>query len=224
VPYLALVALPSLKDVNDNQGYAAGDQYVEKASSLLQAQIRNLQHAQLFRLSGSEFAILATLGTTSSQEFAMHVRQAFEIANTEQYPHGFASIALLPVAPHDDLSASLSRLDGLQAKQQAEPSPALALPVNHAPTGRKFCIISPARWFPIPLPVSVTLNCIFPRTWSGCLKWKYSRYISSNSCCMSKPLSSFARTVNNWRHRMYLRWPTGLVCHCCWIKRWSLTF
>ncbi|OBP14288.1 hypothetical protein A5320_10855 [Rheinheimera sp. SA_1] len=136
VPYLALVALPSLKDVNDNQGYAAGDQYVEKASSLLQAQIRNLQHAQLFRLSGSEFAILATLGTTSSQEFAMHVRQAFEIANTEQYPHGFASIALLPVAPHDDLSASLSRLDGLQAKQQAEPSPALALQLEPVVTGK----------------------------------------------------------------------------------------
>ena len=134
--YLALVALPSLKEVNDKHGYAAGDQYVEKASSILQAQIRHLQQAQLFRLSGSEFAILATLGTASSQELVMQVRQAFEIANTEQYPHGFAGIALLAVDAHDDLSATLSRLDGLQAKQQAEPAPALAYQLEPVVVGK----------------------------------------------------------------------------------------
>lgn len=116
--YLGLIALPSLKAINDQSGYASGDAYVEKAGTLLQAQLKHLQWSQLFRVSGSEFAILAKLGTNSAVEFDAQLRQTFEIATSDTYPQGFANLVLLPVQPGADLSSSLSRLDTMQAKQQ----------------------------------------------------------------------------------------------------------
>ena len=119
--YLGLIALPSLKDLNDQHGYASGDAYVEKASSLLQAQLKHLQWSQLFRISGSEFAILARLGATTVLEFDAQLRQSFEIASSDQYAHGFANLVLLPVQAGADLSSCLTQLDGLLAKQQFAP-------------------------------------------------------------------------------------------------------
>jgi len=123
--YLGLIALPSLKELNDAAGYASGDAYVEKAGTLLQAQLKSLQWSQLFRIGGSEFAILARLGATTAVEFDAQLRQSFEIANSDAYPHGFASLVLLPVQAGADLSSSLSRLDAMQAKQQAAVMPIL---------------------------------------------------------------------------------------------------
>ena len=113
--YVALVALPSLKALNDNQGYASGDGYVQKASTLLQGQVKHLQWSQLFRISGSEFAILARLGQVSAEEFAAQLQQAFEIACSDTYPHGFANLVMMKVQPMADLSTVLSRLDAQQA-------------------------------------------------------------------------------------------------------------
>ncbi len=132
--YLGLVALPSLKELNDAAGYASGDAYVEKAGTLLQAQLKSLQWSQLFRISGSEFAILARLGATTAVEFDAQLRQSFEIANSDAYPHGFASLVLLPVQAGADLSCSLSRLDAMQAKQQAAVMPILDFQQEHHQT------------------------------------------------------------------------------------------
>lgn len=132
--YLGLIALPSLKALNDATGYASGDAYVEKAGALLQAQLKSLQWSQLFRISGSEFAILARLGATTAVEFDAQLRQSFEIANSDAYPHGFASLVLLPVQAGADLSSSLSRLDAMQAKQQAAVLPMLDFQQEHHQT------------------------------------------------------------------------------------------
>lgn len=116
--YIGLVALRSLKFVNDQQGYSAGDAYVEKAASLLTTQISSLQQGQIFRISGSEFVILARLGLTSAQQFGIALQQSLEIANSESFPDGFASIALQPWQPGDELATTLMKLDNQSLRQQ----------------------------------------------------------------------------------------------------------
>ncbi|ALZ77069.1 EAL domain-containing protein [Rheinheimera sp. F8] len=129
-PYLTLIALTSLKQVNDQQGYAAGDQYVEKAAGLLQQQARTQELAQVFRISGSEFAILTQFGEGSASTFQLQLQQTFEIANSEQYPHGFAAVVMAPLQGAEELSSVLARLDGLQARQLNHPAPATQNPAE----------------------------------------------------------------------------------------------
>lgn len=140
-PYLALVALSSLKLVNDKDGYAAGDAYVEKASTLLQTQLRQLEAAQLFRISGSEFAILARFGENSASEFKLQLEQTFAIAAGDGYPSGFARVSLLALQPGDELSQALARLDGDQALQTNLPSP--ASPTAATPNADPISLINP---------------------------------------------------------------------------------
>lgn len=125
--YLGLVALRSLKYVNDQQGYSAGDAYVEKAASILNAQIAHLQQGQIFRISGSEFVLLARLGHTSAQQFDLTLRQALEIASSEHYPDGFASLALQQWQPGDELSTALMKLDSQSMRQQFQSTPTAQL-------------------------------------------------------------------------------------------------
>lgn len=137
-PYIALIALASLKQINDREGYAAGDAYVEKAAGLLQAQLKHVEAAQLFRISGSEFAVLARFGENSASEFKLALQQTFAIADNQTYQAGFASIAMLMLQPGEDLSQTLARLDGAQVLQHHLPSP--AAPQDAAdPT----CLINP---------------------------------------------------------------------------------
>lgn len=120
--YIMLVALTSLKHVNDQQGYAAGDLYVQKAADLLLHHVRGQESAQLFRISGSEFAVLARAGQSSADEFRCGLMQTFEIARTDQYPTGFASVVMHRLNAGEDLSTTLSRLDHDQARQQLNPA------------------------------------------------------------------------------------------------------
>jgi diguanylate cyclase (GGDEF)-like protein len=114
--YIGLVTLGSLKYINDHENYSVGDQYVLKAASLLQAQVKNLHFGQLFRIAGGDFVILAELGQASSNSLAENLQQAFEIATSDNYPNGFATAVLLPVRSDDDLGTALSRLDAKLAK------------------------------------------------------------------------------------------------------------
>jgi diguanylate cyclase (GGDEF)-like protein len=122
--YLALVSLSSLKHINDQQGYASGDQYVQKAAELLASQVRQREGAQLFRLSGSEFAVLARFGENSAAEFALTLQQTFAIADGSAYPQGFATLSLLQLMPDEELSHAMARADGALAQQANLPSPA----------------------------------------------------------------------------------------------------
>jgi diguanylate cyclase (GGDEF)-like protein len=120
--YIMLVALCSLKHVNDSQGYAAGDLYVQKAADLLLHHVRGQESAQLFRISGSEFAVLTRAGQSSADEFRRGLMQTFEIARTDQYPAGFAAVVMRRLNAGEDLSTTLSRLDSEQARQDMHPT------------------------------------------------------------------------------------------------------
>ena len=120
--YMMLVALTSLKHVNDQQSYAAGDLYVQKAADLLLHHVRGQESAQLFRISGSEFAVLTRAGQSSADEFLRGLMQTFEIARTDQYPAGFATVVMRRLNAGEDLSTTLSRLDSEQARQTINPT------------------------------------------------------------------------------------------------------
>lgn len=120
--YMMLIALGSLKHVNDQHGYAAGDLYVQKAADLLLHHVRGQESAQLFRISGSEFAVLTRAGQSSADEFRVGLMQTFEIARTDQYPAGFATVVMRKLNAGEDLSTTLSRLDNEQARQSVNPA------------------------------------------------------------------------------------------------------
>ncbi len=129
--YIMLVALNSLKFVNDQQSYAAGDLYVQKAADLLLHHVRGQENARLFRISGSEFAVLAHFGQSSADDFRRGLQQTFEIARTEQYPTGFAGVVMRKLNAGEDLSTTLSRLDSEQARYSMHPAdPAPATPAE----------------------------------------------------------------------------------------------
>ncbi len=131
--YVVLVSLGSLKYVNDHVNYTAGDHYVMKAAGLLQGQIKHLQMAQLFRIAGGDFVIVAELGQASALALSESLLQAFEIANTDAYPEGFATFAMLPVRSEDNLGATLSRLDAslAHASQHQTPPPPSELSIKN---------------------------------------------------------------------------------------------
>lgn len=122
--YVMLVALSSLKQVNDQQGYASGDLYVQKAADLLLHHVRGQESAQLFRVSGSEFAVLARFGQSSAEEFRTGLQQTFEIARTDAYTAGFATVVMRKLTAGEDLSTTLSHLDSEQARQELDPAAA----------------------------------------------------------------------------------------------------
>lgn len=122
--YMGLITLGSLKHINDHHNYNVGDQYVIKAATVVQAQLKNLHYAQLFRIAGGDFVVLAELGQASANDLTIALKQAFEIASTDNYPQGFATFALLPVRKEDSLGTTLSRLDAklVKASQQQHDS------------------------------------------------------------------------------------------------------
>jgi HAMP domain-containing protein len=66
--YLGLLSMTSLKQVNDDEGYGGGDDYILSGAQLFSKQMHNLQGASLYRISGSEFAFLISLTDNAAKD------------------------------------------------------------------------------------------------------------------------------------------------------------
>lgn len=114
--YVAMLTLPSLQHINQHQGYAAGDLYVQQAAKVLYAIQNLIPDMYVFRLSGSEFALLAM----GDQSLAVGINNQIEMAlranNADYYPEGFGRFVHLLVKPDEQFAKVLSRLDVLQAQ------------------------------------------------------------------------------------------------------------
>jgi EAL domain-containing protein (putative c-di-GMP-specific phosphodiesterase class I) len=130
--YMYLVSLPSLQVVNNNLGYAAGDNYLLKAVSLMQAQLKHTDEGQLFRISGSDFAIMARLGRESAESLLQNLIQTFALAATDDMPSGFATVSMITIAPQQSLTRSLQKLDLMRSHQQVSPSNGDVVPAEVA--------------------------------------------------------------------------------------------
>lgn len=118
--YVAMVSLSSLQQTNDEQGYASGDEYVQKAAGLLRQLQQHYPALQLFRLSGSEFAIIGAADKTAAAELDTRLTQALEQEHSQCYSQGFGRMVSVLAPATEPFSNILARLDTLQAQDSVQ--------------------------------------------------------------------------------------------------------
>lgn len=107
-----MVDLDGLKQVNDTQGHAAGDQLILKAARVLQQQLRDVD--VLARLGGDEFAGLARgFSSDVALRVAQRLEEGFAAAGVR------ASVGYAMRRDHGSLAAALEAADArmYEAKQ-----------------------------------------------------------------------------------------------------------
>ncbi|WP_423186114.1 bifunctional diguanylate cyclase/phosphodiesterase [Alishewanella sp. d11] len=138
--YVAMLSLPSLHSLNQKHGYAAGDLYVQEAAKQLKQLQTLIPDLHLFRLSGSEFALLTQGDASLASSINSQLEQALRSGDNDYYPEGFGRFVQVLVTPDEQFSHVLSRLDVLQAQDimfmlnpSSAPEPAeLPKGLNHA--------------------------------------------------------------------------------------------
>lgn len=117
---LLMLDLPSLTAINTRDGYSHGDAYVCQAAGHF-ARLLPEQHCALYRLSGSEFAILAWC----SEQAANHLLQALNDEATrlqsDAFPAGFARCRMTRVLANESFTDCMQRLDTSSHPHLADP-------------------------------------------------------------------------------------------------------
>jgi EAL domain-containing protein (putative c-di-GMP-specific phosphodiesterase class I)/HAMP domain-containing protein len=116
--YLGLLSMTSLKQVNDNEGYGYGDDYILSGSQIFSKHINNLQDITLYRISGSEFAFLCSLTEEAAKEIDLKISSIISIESNERFDNGFARHTLTRVNHHEDFTEVVKRLDTQLAHNQ----------------------------------------------------------------------------------------------------------
>ncbi len=111
--FVSLVSMPSLQSINSNEGYGSGDSYISEGSELLLSLSHNIEGIDVYRISGSEFAILAYVTEEIANEFSQNMLDAFNIANSSRFEEGFANQVITKVSLTDSFTDVTKRLDTL---------------------------------------------------------------------------------------------------------------
>lgn len=116
-----LIALPSLNSINSSQGYPAGDAYVQEAAAVFASKLPANQ-SELYRLSGSEFAIISAVGHSSVTSLLQRLQNVQESYSATQYKQGFAQLSHCWVTESDSLANCLTQLDNHKALANIRPA------------------------------------------------------------------------------------------------------
>ncbi|WP_434938307.1 bifunctional diguanylate cyclase/phosphodiesterase [Shewanella sp. HL-SH8] len=109
--YFGMVSLTSLQLINDTEGYAHGDAYITEGATILADQVSVYNDVSLYRVSGSEFAILSQTTHDLVSILDGKIGDAFSVANTNRFSQGFAKHALTSVEYSETFSDAAQRLD-----------------------------------------------------------------------------------------------------------------
>jgi EAL domain-containing protein (putative c-di-GMP-specific phosphodiesterase class I)/GGDEF domain-containing protein len=109
--YLGLLSMTSLKQVNDDEGYGGGDDYILSGAQLFSKQMHNLQGASLYRISGSEFAFLISLTDNAAKDLDQQMAASILIESSPRFSNGFAKHSLTRVNHQEDFADVVMRLD-----------------------------------------------------------------------------------------------------------------
>lgn len=109
--YLGLVSMTSLKWVNEKEGYGSGDEYISEGAGLLHVEFNHLNDVSIFRISGSEFAILSQGTDEVAVAINNKLTDSFSLANSNRFDHGFAQHAMTRVNSNEPFSDVVKRLD-----------------------------------------------------------------------------------------------------------------
>ncbi|MGZ9898569.1 EAL domain-containing protein [Shewanella gaetbuli] len=109
--YLGLISMTSLQEINDNEGYTSGDEYILEGAHLINKILAPYSGVELYRISGSEFAILSSSTDESIKTISEHISESFIQAKTNRFPSGFAQHSIAKVKPTDGFGEVAKRLD-----------------------------------------------------------------------------------------------------------------
>ncbi|BCE00804.1 EAL domain-containing protein [Marinicellulosiphila megalodicopiae] len=109
--WIFLISLPSLKDINDNQGYGDGDLYVQDVANSIKNTLIEMTDFRLFRLSGSEFLLSLSNQTIDHHLITIQLTTLFTAKTKKMHKDGFASFITLEVLPDMTFSNVLCHAD-----------------------------------------------------------------------------------------------------------------
>lgn len=107
---LALFKINDFKSLNDFYGYELGDSIIRHSADFLRERFSILDNANLYRISGSHFALLTPMPSDDLEKFAILTNQIFEnnqIKIESEFIHLQMAIAIVP---HNE-AVSLSKGD-----------------------------------------------------------------------------------------------------------------
>ncbi len=107
---LALFKINDFKSLNDFYGYEIGDSIIRRCADFLRERFSILDNADLYRISGSHFALLTPMPSDDLEQFAIVTNHIFEnqqIKIESEFIHLQMAIAIVP---HNE-AVSLSKGD-----------------------------------------------------------------------------------------------------------------
>ncbi|MDO6613526.1 EAL domain-containing protein [Shewanella sp. 1_MG-2023] len=116
--YMNLISMTSLKQINDSEGYSAGDNYITEAANLFKKQITPFNQITMFRVSGSEFIILSLMSSNEAEQLNSSLNESISLASNTQYPQGFAKHVSTKVDLSESFTCAVQRCDTEIATQQ----------------------------------------------------------------------------------------------------------
>ncbi|MEG1456534.1 MAG: GGDEF domain-containing protein [Comamonas sp.] len=124
------------KRINDTWGHAHGDHVLQTVARALTQQVRD--DDLVARFGGEEFVLLLRTDLASAEGIAQRIRMQLS-EDKQLLPDGermTISFGIAPIANPTELSATLSRADGLlyQAKQAGRDRVYVARPLNETQT------------------------------------------------------------------------------------------
>jgi EAL domain-containing protein (putative c-di-GMP-specific phosphodiesterase class I)/GGDEF domain-containing protein len=125
--HIGMMSLHSLAEVHHAQGFEAADQYILQAVKEFKEALEQSGYNQLFRLCGSDFILLSQTSAGPLETQLQRLSSKLQSMNSAAFPKGFASIALMKVAPSNDLHHCLSALDSAIIQRIQQPDLPLLL-------------------------------------------------------------------------------------------------
>lgn len=108
---LILIELSALSAINEQQGYGAGDTYVQRAADLLNNHIQLRDDCQLYRISGSEFVLLTSASGLEAQHILDSLQLCFQVAQTDTFPESFARAVAVPIRSNGTFEETIRAAD-----------------------------------------------------------------------------------------------------------------
>lgn len=128
---LALVRASELNKINQQSGYQQGDAYLSDISRILIQVAKRFAESQCYRISGSDFAILApSMSVSDAQKLAKHLKHLFDEYQSLNNYDTVAYTGLSAVSSGQLPEQVLSRADIALSKAQTESVNAWAFEQN----------------------------------------------------------------------------------------------
>jgi len=116
---LGMIQLPSLQEINTDQGFKAGDAYVCLAAETITRKLGLIGSFKLYRVGGGAFFFTYKDAGDNVLLLCESLHSKFSALNSAGYPQGFGEIIATSFNKEDKLGSLLSKLDTLLTQESS---------------------------------------------------------------------------------------------------------